>query len=266
MILPLLAVHISDGVLSVPWLGGGFALAACLLAWSSRNVSEEEIPRIGLLTAAFFVASQIRVPLGPSSVHLLLAGLVGIILGRRAVLAVAVGLFLQALLFGHGGFSTLGVNTCVMSIPALAAQPLFSWFTRPSYPSFRWGNGFTAAAYILSPILAAIVFVFDLVLIRTKWLTGGDALFRAGFLVGWLSVMLTALLNAGVLVLGGVSDWRILASVVVAAHVPIAFIEGLVVGCTVSFLRRVKPEMLRQSARILQPRFNRKEVCHDPQT
>ena len=47
------------------------------------------------------------------------------VLGWRAGLAIPVGLFLQAVLLGHGGISTLGVNACVMTLPALAAGGLF---------------------------------------------------------------------------------------------------------------------------------------------
>ena len=89
------------------------------------SVRDEEIPRIALMTAAFFVASLIHVPIGPTSVHLLLNGLLGVIVGRRAPLAVLLGLTLQAVLFGHGGFTTIGVNTCVMALPALGAAWLF---------------------------------------------------------------------------------------------------------------------------------------------
>lgn len=35
------------------------------------------------MTAAFFVASLIHVPIGPTSVHLLLNGLLGVVVGRR---------------------------------------------------------------------------------------------------------------------------------------------------------------------------------------
>src|SRR5205823_910568 len=63
----------------------------------------------------------------PSSVHLLLNGLVGIILGWRAPLAILIGVSLQAALIPHGGFSTIGVNTCTEAIPALAAGFLFRW-------------------------------------------------------------------------------------------------------------------------------------------
>jgi cobalt/nickel transport system permease protein len=244
MIPSLLAVHISDGVLLWPWLAAGFALAACLLAWSAYRVADAEIPYIGLLTAVFFVASQIHVRVGPTSVHLLLGGLVGIILGRRAVLAVTVGLLFQVLLFAHGGYSSLGVNICVMSIPALLIRPMFSAMSRPpAYPSLRFRDCMLAVTYLLSPwlMLALVGAIVVSRLLKWHW---DDCGFRAGFAAGMASVLMTALLNAIVLVAGGVEDWRIVAWIVVAAHIPIALIEGMIVGSTVSFLTRVNPQML----------------------
>src|SRR5437899_8098412 len=122
---PLWAVHISDSILAWPWLGGGFALAVVLAVLGSWRIRDEEIARVALLTAAFFVASSIHVRVPSTSVHLLLNGLVGVVLGRRAALAIPVGLFLQAALIGHGGFTTLGINSCVMVIPALLARQVF---------------------------------------------------------------------------------------------------------------------------------------------
>lgn len=40
---PLLAVHISDGVLTWPWLVGGFVLAGVLTAAAMYKVRDEEI-------------------------------------------------------------------------------------------------------------------------------------------------------------------------------------------------------------------------------
>src|SRR5205085_10423419 len=125
-VVPLWAVHISDGVLTGPWCVGGFLVAALLAVLGAERIRDEEIPRVALLTAAFFVASLIHLPVGPTSAHLLLNGLVGVVLGRRAGLAIPVGLFLQAALIGHGGFSTLGINACVMTLPALLAWWLFA--------------------------------------------------------------------------------------------------------------------------------------------
>lgn len=130
MTAALLAVHISDGVLSDAWIGGGFAVAALLVAISLFRLKEDDIPRIGVLTAAFFVASLIHIKVLGTSVHLLLNGLVGVLLGRRAGLAIAVGLTMQFFLFAHGGFSTLGVNTALMALPAMAAGVVFPWMLR----------------------------------------------------------------------------------------------------------------------------------------
>ena len=59
-LFPLWAVHISDGMLSWPWLLAGFALAGALALLSAYRVRDEEIPRIALLSAAFFVCAPNR--------------------------------------------------------------------------------------------------------------------------------------------------------------------------------------------------------------
>src|SRR6516162_2778302 len=130
------AVHISDGLLRAPWLAAGFVVSGLFVLLAAYRVRDEEIPRIAVLSAAFFVATLMHLPLGPTRVHLLLNGLVGVVLGRRAPLAILIGLALQAVLLGHGGFTALGVNACVMTLPALLAAVLFAvmrrlpWFGR----------------------------------------------------------------------------------------------------------------------------------------
>ena len=77
--------HIPDGVLSAPVLIGGGIVAAGLLAVGLKRLDEERIPRAAVLSATFFVASLIHIPVGPTSVHPLLTGLIGLVLaGRRA--------------------------------------------------------------------------------------------------------------------------------------------------------------------------------------
>ncbi|HLJ92594.1 MAG TPA: CbiM family transporter [Gemmataceae bacterium] len=202
----LWAVHISDGILAWPWWSGGLALAALLALFGAWRIRDDEIPQIALLSTAFFVASSIHVRVFPTSVHLLLNGLVGVILGRRAALAIPVGLFLQAALLGHGGFLTLGVNSCVMVLPALMAWQLFA-------------------------LLGCLP------LLRQRW-------FTIGLLIGSTATLATVLLNSLVLAWGGQESWRTLAQLVLLAHLPIVAIEGIVVGFTVRFLAQVKPEML----------------------
>jgi cobalt/nickel transport system permease protein len=141
----MLAVHLADGAVSPAWLAGGWVVAACLVFLFARHVPDELVARTAVLTAALFVASLVHLKVGPGSVHLLLNGLAGVLLGRRAVLAVTVSLVLQLLLFGHGGLTTLGLNVAVYSAPALAAAR----FAPRTFAGGAAVGGLTAAATVL---------------------------------------------------------------------------------------------------------------------
>jgi len=121
-------MHISEGILSGPVLLSGAALAAAGTAIGLKKLDYDRIARTGILSAAFFVASLIHVPVGPASVHLVLNGIVGILLGWCAFPAILIALLLQALFFQFGGITTLGVNTLIMAFPAVACYYLFSPF------------------------------------------------------------------------------------------------------------------------------------------
>lgn len=272
----MFAVHISDGVLRDPVWIGGWLSAAGLLAISAFRIREDEVPRVGVLTAAFFVASQVHLPLGGASVHLLLNGLVGVVLGRRGPLALAVGLLLQALLFSHGGLTTLGINVTVYSIPALLAGIVFPLARRSGWllvPSVRfvavagstvvWLVTAVLAAQWLRCKLAGSTFPTD----PTDWwvgvpavagaiLAGGvvlsvverrierDPNFALGLLLGMATAYTTVGLNCLVLVAGGKEEVRDLAGVVVLAHLPVVVVESVGVGFVVAFLAKAKPEWL----------------------
>jgi cobalt/nickel transport system permease protein len=205
MPMSLLAVHISDGALAWPWLASGWAILALMLLAAMWRVREQDIPRIGVLTAAFFVGSSIHIKLAivPTSVHLILNGLVGIVLGRRAPLAITVGLALQYLLMAHGGQTTIGINGCIVGIPALLA----------------------AGCY---PVLKRC----------------GMSPFSRGLVLGAGAAAGAVALNFLVLLFGGKENWSTLAKLVLLAHVPVVVIEGLMLGVIVRYLEKVKPEML----------------------
>ena len=112
-------MHISEGVLSAPVLLAGWVVTAPAVAAILWRVRQSEIPRIACFSALFFVASFVHLPVGVSSMHLMLSGLVGAFLGSRAILAIFVALFLQGVFFGFGGLSVLGVNTAVIGFPAV---------------------------------------------------------------------------------------------------------------------------------------------------
>src|SRR5262249_35476419 len=131
---------------------------ALLSCWRLR---EEDVPRIALLSAAFFVASSIHVKLGPTSVHLLLAGLVGVLLTWRAPVAILFGGVLPQVILGHGGLSTRGVNACTQALPALLVAGGFVLLRRAGLSRSRWGRaglvGLTAGLWAWCVVLGVVV-------------------------------------------------------------------------------------------------------------
>ncbi len=119
-------MHISEGVLSAPVLLSGGALTAVGTAIGLKKIDYDHIAQVGLLSATFFVASLIHINIGPSSVHLLMNGIVGLLLGWSAFPAVLVGLVLQAVFFQFGGLTVLGVNTLNVAGPAVICSFIFS--------------------------------------------------------------------------------------------------------------------------------------------
>ncbi|MBB4264864.1 cobalt transporter CbiM [Roseospira visakhapatnamensis] len=196
-------MHIVDGALSNAVVLGGGVLAVGGLALGLRSLTLEKIPVAGVLSATFFVAALVHVPLGPSSVHLIMNGLAGLVLGWAAFPALFVGLLLQAVFFGFGGLTVLGVNTVNIALPAVLVWLLCR-------------RGVASADT------------------RVAVLTG--------FVGGALAIVLTAVQVALVLWLSG-DEFLPAAKLVVLAHVPVAVIEGLVCAAAVTLIHRVKPEL-----------------------
>jgi cobalt/nickel transport system permease protein len=196
--------HIPDGVLSVPVLAGGGVVTAAALAYALKKLDEDSLPRVAVLAALFFVASLISVAVGPTSVHLLLSGLMGLIIGWAAVPAVFVGLVLQAVFFGFGGVTTLGVNTMNIALPGVLWAMLFAPLLVHATPR------------------------------RAAWV---------GAVVAALSVATTAILVALVLTLSD-SSYTLSARIVLLSYGPLLVGEAVITGFACGFLARVSPDML----------------------
>ena len=209
-------MHIPDGLLPPSVSIMGYAATGGVTWYALRQINrdpqiQKQIPKAALLTAAFFVVSLIHIPLPPVSVHLLLNGLLGAILGYYAIPAILIGLFFQAVMFQHGGLSTLGVNFLIQGIPALIAYYLFT----------------------------------------IRYSLGNRLLWRriCAFLAGFFGVGLAACLFTIVALLTITGDLdaqaeqtAILASLI--SHGILGVIEGGFTLMLVSFLERVKPELL----------------------
>lgn len=201
-------MHISEGVLSAPVLIGGAVLALGGLTKGLKTVGEDDIPKVAILAAVFFVASLIHVNIGPASTHLVLSGLIGLFLGWAAFPVIFAGLLLQGILFQFGGLTVLGVNTFNIAFPAMFLGVL----VRPGIVS------------------------------KSKTLS-----FASAFICGGGAVLLSAILVALSLYLTG-SEFKIVALEIMAANLPIVIIEGFIAAFVVSFLAKVRPSLLRGEA------------------
>jgi len=147
-------MHISEGVLSGQVMAAGAAITIVGTTIGLKKIDYDQMVHVAILASAFFVASLIHVNIGPVSVHLILNGVVGLLLGISAFPAILTALVLQSLFFQYGGLTALGVNTVIMAVPAVLVH------------------------YIFLPLLG-----------RSPRLT-----FVAGFLAGFLAVGLSSLL------------------------------------------------------------------------
>lgn len=212
-------MHIPDGILPAQVCAAGYAITGLATWYSLRQINRKpdpmaEIPKASLLTAAFFVASSIYIPIPPASVHLILNGLLGVVLGYFSFPAILIGLFFQALVIGHGGLTTLGVNAAMMGIPAWAAYHLFQ--------AHRY-----LGRKLPEPTRIALF----------------------AFLGGTLGLGLSVLifLTLVILHLPAEVDARAEQAAVVAfslGHVLVMVVEGLFTAMLVLFLHRAKPELL----------------------
>lgn len=198
--------HIPDGVLAAPVLAGGALVALAGLRYGLRQLDEARLPQAALLAAAFFVASLIKVPVGPSSLHLLLNGLMGLVLGWAAVPALLIALLMQAVFFGYGGLLVLGVNLVIIALPAVLCAGLVGprLVTASRRGTWTWGAIAGAGAVALSGLLVCLA-----------------------------------------LALSG-PEFLPAAQVVLATYGPLMLVEAAVTGSAVVFLQRLAPELLPQ--------------------
>ncbi len=204
-------MHISEGILDPAVLGTGFAVTAVVAAVTMRKMDVEEVPKVSVVTAVFFIASLLRIPsLVPGvSIHLMLIGLAGVVLGKRGFAAVMLGIVLQAIIFGHGGVTVIGINSMMLGGGALIAFAV--WQLRHHF-------SFSRREMIFGAIAGASATVFSGTVLALTLMTKGEA-----FLVN--------------------------AKIILYTHIPIMLIEGVVAGICAEFLNKVKPEILSGNER-----------------
>ena len=198
-------MHISEGVLSGEVLISCWAGTCAGIAVGLKKTDTKKIVRVAFLSSVFFLASLVNIRIGASSTHLSFLAPMGLILGPVVFPAVFTALLLQGVLFHFGGVLVLGANTFTMAFSALMTYIIFGRAIRESKKIFQ-----------------AMTFAF---------------------IAGAFAVILSASLVGALL---GLTDKNFLTAVkiLLAAHVPLALIEGAVTSFLISWLKKNSPEFL----------------------
>lgn len=214
--LPILSMpqlHIPDGLLSLPIAIVGWFLVVALVAWALRQTREQlgerQVPLMGILAAFIFAAQMLNFPvLGGTSGHMLGGALAAVIMGPwAATLIMTCVIAIQALLFQDGGLLVLGWNILNMGV--------FTAFT----------------GYFVYQGVQRLIG------------SGRRALFLAGFLGAWLSVMVGAVATAVELSLSGTSPLNIALPAMAGVHALIGVGEGLITVAALAFIGRTRPDL-----------------------
>jgi len=197
-------LHLAEGILTPEVLAAGAIATAAGTAIGLYKLEADDLPKAAMMSAAFFVASLIHIPLGPASAHLVLNGLMGLMLGWAAFPAILTALLLQLVFFGHGGLTTLGINTFAIAVPAIVCYLIFHVPMRDA---------------------------------------GRRVALIIGMLSGALAIAGSGCLLSIALVASG-DEFRVAAGAILVAHIPIMIIEAFVTSSVVAFLVKVRPEAL----------------------
>ena len=231
-------MHISEGVLPGSVLIAGWILTAVLIIvsimWSRKRFENlsEKIPLVAAITAAFFIACLFKIPISMTSLHLVLSGMVGIVLGPLAFVCIFIGLLLQALLLQNGGITAIGVNSFVMGFPAMLAYFVFKACSKKLNSSISAGAA-SVFTIIFSTVILAVV------------------LYASGITFGSLNALHTFVSNIPVLstIVSALADtnFGLMLFLLMVMNFPLMIVEGIICAFIIPFIEKVKPEMLEET-------------------
>lgn len=208
-------MHIPDGFLSPPVaIATGIASAAAIAVALNRtreSLGLGQAPIVGLTTAFVFAAQMINFPVaGGTSGHLLGGALASVVLGSpwAATLAMSTVFIIQSVLFADGGITALGANIFNMGLV-----------------------GIWAGWWLLQPL---------------QRLLGGsrNRLPLAAGIAAALSVVAASICCAIELAISGTVALNIALPAMVGVHILIGIGEGLITGGVLTYLVKVRPDLL----------------------
>ena len=218
MLLSPVQMHIPDGFLSILvsiifWILS-ISIIAIAIRKVNRQLSERDLPLMGVLAAAIFAGQMINFSVaGGTSGHLMGAALATILLGPWAAILVMTSVVsIQALIFQDGGLLALGANIFNMGIVAVSVSYLVFRIIQKIAKDQRWG------------------------------------IFTGSFFAAWFSTFIASLSAALMLAISGTSPANLVIPAMGGVHALIGIGEGLITLGAVSFIYANRRDLINDNS------------------
>lgn len=210
-------IHLPDGAFSLKWVVIWWILAIIILGiclyWLKKvkKIDNKTITLAAMLTAASFAIFQVNIPL-MGGVHMNLTPLIGILAGPAigGIIVLIVNIFSAAI--GHGGWSLVGANILVNMTEVTVAYGIYKALGKINIDTFSRAGIGTLIGLLFGSIAMVLIILIS------------------GVQGSQQSVPTT---------LSGLSF-------LTAINMGIAIIEAFITGYVVSYINRVRPDILRE--------------------
>ena len=228
-------LHIPDGVLPVWFWLTGYIIAAMAVALSLfvvRKVDlKKKVPLLGMMSAMMLVGMSLE--MAPIAYHVNLSVITGIIVGPwLAIVAAFIVNFILSLV-GHGGVTTVGLNTIIIGFEGVMGYLLFSIFRKIAKPGVSAAAATVFTLFMSTCLMLLIVYIAninfslpssseirDIIETHPAKALGGILKINTGFNFEFFAIAALGL---------GPIGW---------------VVEALITGVAVKFISKVKPEII----------------------
>ena len=210
-------IHLPDGAFSLSWIVIWWVLAIIILGiclyWLTKvkKIDNRKITLAAMCTAASFAIFQVNVPLF-GGVHMNLTSLTGILVGPAlgGIIVLIVNILSAAI--GHGGWGMVGANFLVNMTEATSAYAIYVALGRLNISTFyKAATGTIIGLFLGNVVMIAVILI--------SGIQGVDQT---------ITNMLYGL------------------SLLAAVNMGVALIESVITGYIVSYIHRVRPDILQE--------------------
>ncbi len=223
-------IHLEDGALGIQWvvlwnIAAALLLAVSIYFFDRTKPSTRKLAIAAMSIAVGFAVFQIEIPLF-GGLHVNLTPFMGIIVGPvlGTICVFVINLFSAAV--GHGGWGLIGVNTIVNMVEVVIGYYLYRVLrVRLSRGRFSSAFGATSAALVASAFIVVVIIAFSG--IQGSGLSGGQTFAN-------LTILAVADAVTGVA-------------------------EGILTGYIISFIGKIRPDLLADTERGVKDRAPKPE-------